>query len=294
MGSKIDLIETDCQIVNYRYDLNTHLRHAFIEKDRHLVEAVGSRLPFEPLETFYWLENQNDPNLRREDLRLDAEVMDNGHVLMEVHPGLFRHPEVIDLESVWFGIKCRALRQDGVFTLGEIEFILVMAFLKGNLLPRIRGGKLIIINPGLVKRDRPGPGEKKAVATAPKKRAKVKRLNVPPGDVVKYFRKEQPLISWEPVLRAMYFVSWFDPVKRRRIFNRGVEWLAAWSGISESQVKRDMARMKVRRVKEKKGLGVKGIIKLRGRGWPGEGCSRWELPCNMGLVMRWRRNLPKK
>ncbi|MBA7630567.1 hypothetical protein ES703_38090 [subsurface metagenome] len=140
----------------------------------------------------------------------------------------------------------------------------------------------------------PGPGEKKAVATAPKKRAKVKRLNVAPADVVKYFRKEQPLISWEPVLRAMYFVSWYDAVKRRRIFNRGVEWLAAWSGFSERQVRTVLARMKVRRVKEKKRLAVKGIIKLRRRGWPGEGCSPWELPCNMGLVMRWRRNLPKK
>lgn len=140
----------------------------------------------------------------------------------------------------------------------------------------------------------PGREGKKAVAPGPKKRAKVRRLNVPPVDVVKYFRKEEPSLGWEDLVRLMYLESIWDYVKRRRIFNRGVEWLARWCGLSERQVRNILQRMKVRRVEGKKGSSVKGILKLRGRGWPGEGCSRWELPCNMGLVMRWRRHLPKK
>jgi len=140
----------------------------------------------------------------------------------------------------------------------------------------------------------PGREGKKGVAPGPKKPAKVRRLNVPPVYLVKYYRKEEPSLGWEVPLRGMYLVSNWDAVKKQRIFNKGVEWLAMWCGLSERQVRRILARMKVRRVEGKKGSSVKGIIKLRGRGWPGEGCSRWELPCNMGLVMRWRRHLPKK
>jgi len=149
------------------------------------------------------------------------------------------------------------------------------------------------INPTNQTKEQPGE-EKKDVATTPKKRAKVRRLNAPPRDVVKYYGKEEPYISWELPLRGMYLVSYWDAVKRRRIYNKGVEWLVAWCGLSERQVRNILARMKVRRVEGNKRSSVKGIIKLRGRGWPGEGASRWELPCNMGLVMRWRRHLPKK
>ncbi|MBA7709651.1 hypothetical protein ES703_118573 [subsurface metagenome] len=149
------------------------------------------------------------------------------------------------------------------------------------------------INPTSQAKKQPGE-EKKALAKENKKQAKVRRLNVPPRDVVKYYGKEEPYISWELPLRGMYLMSRWDHVKRRRIFAMGVACLAAWCGMSEHHVKNILARMKVRRVETKKGSSVKGIIKLRGRGWPGEGCSRWELPCNMGLVMRWRRHLPKK
>jgi len=149
------------------------------------------------------------------------------------------------------------------------------------------------INPITQEKKQPGE-EKKALAKENKKRAKVRRLNVAPRDVVKYFRKEEPGIGFELPLRGMYLVSRWDPFKRQRIFDMGIEWLADWCGLSERQVIRIHNRMKVRRVEGKKGSSVKGIIKLRGRGWPGEGASRWELPCNMGLVMRWRRHLPKK
>ncbi|MBA7615710.1 hypothetical protein ES703_22999 [subsurface metagenome] len=293
MGNTIDLTDTDCQIVNYRYDLNTHVRHAYIEKDRHLVEAVGSRLPFEPLDTFYWLENQNDGNLRREDLRLDAEVMDNGHVLMEVHPGLFRHPEVIDLESVWFGIKCKALRQDGVFTLGEIEFILVMAFLKGDLLPRIRAGKLVIIDPALVEKDRPGPGEKKAVATAPKKRAKVRRLKVAPHDCVKYAKEKGAKKSSVVIFRALYRGSWWgnssklwvwhEPKHRDGRWNTGgLAGLVDRTGFCDKWVGK--------RLKELQDIGV---IYKRAHGRKGVTNTIWELPKEKPHVMAWKRR-PKK
>lgn len=294
MGTIVNLFETDCQEIQYCYDFTTHIRHAAIEKDNHLIEAVKSALPFDPLETFYWIEDQSNPGLKREDLRLDAEVIDNGHVLMEIHPGLFRSPEMIDLEAVYFAVHGKELGEGDAIKLGEIGFIWVVAFIKDGCSAKIIEDKLFISR--LVPGSPPEPEreKKKRVAAAPKKRGEVRKLYIPSTDVVKYFRKEEPLLGWEDVLRAMYFVSWFDAIKLRRIFNKGDQWLADRCGISKRQVIRITERMKVRRVKVRKGMGVKGIIKLRGRGWPGEGASRWELPGNMGLVMRWRRKLRKK
>ncbi len=293
MGNTIDLIDTDCQIVHYRYDLPACLRYAYIEKDNHLVEAVRSRLPFEALETFYWRENLLDPNFRREQLRLDAEVMGNGHLRMEVHPGLFLHPEVIDLESVWFYIRCRALRQDGVFTLGEIDSILVMAFLKGNLLPRIRGGKLVIINPALIGKGRPGPGEKKAVATAPKKRGKVKRLKVAPAGVVKYAKKMGVKRSSVVIFRALYRGSWWsnssklwvwhEPKHRDGRWNTGgLADLVDRTGFCEKWVKKGLKELQDIDVIYKRAHGRKGVTN-----------TIWELPKDKRHVMAWKRK-PKR
>ncbi len=273
----IDLIDTDCQIVHYRYDLPACLRYAYIEKDNHLVEAVRSRLSFEALETFYWRENLLDPDFTREELRLDAEVMDNGHLLMEVHPGLFRHPEMIDLESVWFSIWCRALRQDGVFTLGEIDSILVMAFLKGNLLPRIRGGKLIIIDPALVKRDRPGPGEKKAVATAPKKRGKVRRLNVPPGEVMEFCKENYRRGEWRRIIRGLHKCCLYrerredkyypgKSERKNRQYVWGQVWLAKKLGMDRWTLGKWMKRFE-----------ADGVIYYPYKGYIGRGASIVEL-----------------
>ncbi|MBA7617457.1 hypothetical protein ES703_24772 [subsurface metagenome] len=289
MGNTIDLIDTDCQVVHYRYDLPACLRYAYIEKDNHLVEAVRSRLAFEPLDTFYWLENLLDPDFTREQLRLDAEVMGNGHLRMEVHPGLFLHPEVIDLESVWFYIRCRALRQDGVFTLGEIYFIWVMAFLKGDLLPRIRGGKLMIINPALIGKGRPGPGEKKAVATAPEKREKIGRLDVPPRDVVKEGKRLQLWACWLVMYRQMYRRSQFKELqkvphyprattRKGRYYFLGVRYLARLCGVDERTVRKVL-----------KDLEAENLIYTRYHGFKGRGCSIIELPVNLRLVWKWRR-----
>jgi len=198
----------------------------------------------------------------------------------------------------------------------DIDFIHVMYFVREKCLPVIEDDRLTIRVPcGTGSRDlaegnsaqgsvtpepEPGfiPGRKKGhltvVKAVPKPGRKAEKRDIPPKDVVKYFRKEEPELGWRPMLRAMYRESWWDRVKRQRIFNKGVEWLVERCGLSKRQVITILGRMKVRRVETDEFTKVKGIIKLRGRGWPGEGASRWELPCNMGLVMRWRRHLRKK
>jgi len=198
----------------------------------------------------------------------------------------------------------------------DIGFIHVRYFVRKKCLPVIDKDRLMIRVPcgngsrglpegysphrSITPEPEPGyvPGRKKGhltvVKAVPKRKGKHRKGVAAPKDVVKYFRKEEPELSWRPMLRAMYRVSYYDRVKRQRIFNKGVEWLAERCGLSKRQVIRILLRMKVRRVETDEFTKVKGIIKLRGRGWPGEGASRWELPCNMGLVMRWRRHLRKK
>ncbi|MBA7644123.1 hypothetical protein ES703_51860 [subsurface metagenome] len=91
MGSIIDLLNTDCQEIHYCYDFDARLKYVFMEKDGKLVEAIRSAKPFDALGSFYWLEDLTNPDYKSVDLRLDAEVIDNDHVLMEIHPGLFRN-----------------------------------------------------------------------------------------------------------------------------------------------------------------------------------------------------------
>ncbi len=293
MGNTINLIDTDCQEVHYCYDFVTHLRYAFIEKDRHLIEAVGSRLPFEAVETFYWLEKENNPNLRREQLRLDAEVMGNGHVLMEVHPGLFLHPELIDLESVWFKIVGKGWGPGDFITLSEIGFIWVMAFLKGDLLPRVRNGKLIIIDPAVIGKGRPGPGEKKAVAAAAKKEAKVKRLEVAPGDVVKYAKEKGVKRSSVVILRGLYRGSWWgnssklwvwhEPKHRDGRWNTGgLADLVDRTGYAINTVCDGLKELREARVIYKRAHGRKGVTN-----------GIYELPKKKGHIMAWKRK-PKR
>ena len=287
-------IESDCQVLHHVFEFNPYLRHAYLERDNHLFHARESAKPFDPMLCFPWLEGKDNKGRNREGLRLDCELNESGNLVMEILPGLVEMLPYIDPSSIVFGIVLRKGADPRCIMWGDILLIYVTGELRENCEALILDDRLMIkfrevANPGeLAEACEP---EKPRGKAKPKKR---KRLDVPPRDVVKYFRKEEPLIDWEPMLKGMYLVSWYDWVKKRRVYSSGVAWLAAWCGLSKRQVRRNLGRMKVRRVKEKKRTVVKGIVKLRGRGWPGEGCSRWELPCNMGLVMRWRRHLPKK
>lgn len=287
-------IESDCQVLHYVFEFNPYLRHAYLERDNHLFHARESGKPFDPMLCFPWLKHKDDESRDPSRLRLDCEWNERGNLVMEILPGLLEMLPYIDASSILLGIKGKKGAEGGCILWRDILLIYVTGELRENCEAFILDDKLMIKS-----REVANPGELAEASGVEKTRGKAKpkkrkRWDVPPKDVVKYFRKEEPLISWEPMLRAMYLVSWYDVVKGRRIFNKGVEWLVDWSGLSKRQVITNLGRMKVRREKEKKGQPVKGIIKLRGRGWPGEGCSRYELPHKMSLVMRWRRNLPKK
>jgi len=94
---------------------------------------------------------------------------------------------------------------------------------------------------------------------------------------------------WQPVLKAMYKRSKYLDRKRLthytghhdrqgRFYLKGNESLATALGVSQETVKRVLSWLKKH-----------GIIKLRHRGYPGEGNSIWELPFNLAHVFAWSR-----
>ena len=139
----------------------------------------------------------------------------------------------------------------------------------------------------------PGPGEKKAVATAPKKSGKVRRLKVAPRDCVKYAKEKGAKKSSVVIFRALYRGSWWsnssklwvwhEPKHRNGRWNTGgVDGVVDRTGFAERTVKRGL-----------KELRDAGVIYLRHRGYPGEGNSIYELPKKKPHVMAWKRK-PKR
>jgi len=314
--STIDYLPATCQVVHKFFCFKTLTAFTYIEFHRRMVEAIASREPFDGLELFPLLENESNPDREVADLVLDCEWTGKDRLRVEILPGLVELLKYVDPESIYIGVHGKVKGPGEPIYWADIDFIHVMYFVRNKCLPVIEDDRLKIRVPcGTESRDLPKgsraqgsvtpepepdfiPGRKKGhltvVKAVPEPKRKARKGKRPPKDIVKYFRKEEPALGWPAMLRAMYRESWWDRVKRRRIFNKGVEWLAERCGLSVTQVRRILLRMKVRRVETERGTRVKGIIKLRRRGWPGEGASPWELPCNMGLVMRWRRHLPKK
>jgi len=135
----------------------------------------------------------------------------------------------------------------------------------------------------------PGPGEKKAVAAAPKKRAKVRRLNVAPADVVKEGKRLELWACWLVIFRQLYRRSRFGKLRniphypretkrKGRYYFCGNAYLARICGVHEETVKKVLIDLEEAK-----------LIYIRYHGYKGRGCSIIELPVNMKLVWKWRR-----
>ena len=131
--------------------------------------------------------------------------------------------------------------------------------------------------------------EKADVATAPKKRAKVRRLNVPPHDVVKYGKTLPLWPSWLLIYRQLYHRSRFGLLnemphypkkssREGRYYFCGNAYLARLCGLDERTIKRVL-----------KQLESENLIYTRYHGYKGRGCSIIEVPVNKRLVWKWCR-----
>lgn len=116
--------------------------------------------------------------------------------------------------------------------------------------------------------------------------------NKAPKDVLKYFSNIPTRLTWQPVLNAMYKRSKFLESKRLtqytghsnrhgRFYLKGNQALADALGITARHLSNILTW-----------LASHCLIKLRHRGYPGEGNSIWELPFNLAHVFSWRREPP--
>ncbi|MBA7661732.1 hypothetical protein ES703_69752 [subsurface metagenome] len=131
--------------------------------------------------------------------------------------------------------------------------------------------------------------EKADVATAPKKRAKVRRLNVTPHDVVKYGKTLDLWACWLLIYRQMYMRSRFGQLhdmphyprksaRTGRYYFCGNAYLARLCGVDERTIRLVL-----------KQLEVENLIYTRYHGHKGRGCSIIEVPVNKRHVWKWCR-----
>jgi hypothetical protein len=119
---------------------------------------------------------------------------------------------------------------------------------------------------------------------------RIVKCNRAPQDVLKYFSQLPTKLTWQPVLKAMYKHSRFISRKRLthftghydkmgRFYLKGNNFLASAVGMGRPHISPILSWM-----------NSHSLIKLRHRGYPGEGNSIWELPFNLPHVFAWIRD----
>ncbi|GAJ04820.1 unnamed protein product, partial [marine sediment metagenome] len=103
MNSIKDLTATS-QVVLQVYDFSTYLRHVLFEYRNSMVEAVGSRIHFNLMIVFPWLENTANPNRDVSDLELDCEWSKTGVMRMEVLAGLLAMLPGVDASTIKYTV----------------------------------------------------------------------------------------------------------------------------------------------------------------------------------------------
>lgn len=167
---------------------------------------------------------------------------------------------------------------------------IVAAFsLAGDRWPGIRDDNLVILNPPFSgDPDRSAPGAHPDLKLVPPRLKKVRHDRIP-RDVVKYFSRVPSRLPWPLLLKAMYKQSrylsftWLKHYTGHsknagRFYLKGNKHLEHITGLNPSTIKRTLTWMKRQQ-----------ILKLRHRGYPGEGNSIWELPFNLAHAFAWRR-----
>ena len=299
------------QEVLFAFDFQAKISHVFIILNNRLVEAVASRKPFDGLMRFAWSEDENNPDREVKDLELVCEFSVDQGLRIEILPELLELMVKVDPSTIIFTIKGKPRSPFEPIRWGDIGFILVYALLQDNCSAVMKDGKYYIhvsggSDPKALPEDQSQdgitspepeptfiPGRKKGhltvVEAKPEPERKPKKGGPPPKDVMRYAGKMDLRESWKPVVKQLYKRS--DPRKlkdvphypratkrRGRYYFCGINYLAQMSGVTILTVVRVL-----------KDLLKAKLIYERYHGYKGRGCSIIELPPNMGLVMKWRR-----
>jgi len=309
--SKIHYRPGTCQVVHVFLCFKSLTAFTYIEFHRRMVEAIASRQCFDPLKVVLWLANGPDPEREVKDRVLDCEWTDGDRLRVKILPGLAKLLPGVDLENIYIGVHGKVKGPDEPICWPDIGFIHVMYFVRNKCLPVIEDDRLKILVPGgsgsrdfpedysahgsITPKPEPGfiPGRKKGHLTVVKAVAEPERKHkkgvAGRKEVLKYAGEMDLRESWKPVFVQLYKRSdarWLKDVphypratkRRGRYYFCGVKYLAAVSGVGERTVKSVLKDL----------IGAK-LIYLRYQGFKGRGCSILELPPNMKLVKKWKR-----
>lgn len=287
--SRIEEIHGTSQDVLYVFDFMTLKRTAFIDYHNKLVHADLSGKDFDPLLCFPFLENVVNPDRKVEDRVLDCIRREDNHVTMEVLPGLIKAMPKVDPDTIYFHIGGPEKQKGESIYWGDIGFILVYASVQEKCSTVIKDDKLYIrVDPESEPESLPEDFHK----PKPKRKAKVLRFPkypTTPKDWMKYAEKVVGGSNLKPIARQIYRRSKRmylkdvphypkETTRRGCYYFCGVVFLARVAGVSVDTITRVL-----------KALAEAKLIYIRYHGYKGRGCSIIEVPPNMKLVMRWRR-----
>ena len=147
MNSIKDLTATS-QVVLQVYDFSKNLRSVFIEYRNRVVEAVGSRIPFDGLLYFVWDIVDPERELSEWNVELVCEWSMTGAMRVKYFAELLAMLPGVDASTIKFTV-CGKKRSKGEPILwAGIGFIMVWACVRADYWPVIEDGRLMIYKRG--------------------------------------------------------------------------------------------------------------------------------------------------
>lgn len=145
--SRINLLQTGCQEIYHFFFLQDQIKSTYIEANRRLVEAVGTRMPFDRFECFWFNENVNADNSQENMALLDCEWVGDGRLRFPVLKGLaFLLPHWSESELLMYVLGADNKTGPKSDVSGLLA-IIVAQLLPKDLLPAIYDDQLVIYPP---------------------------------------------------------------------------------------------------------------------------------------------------
>lgn len=280
------------------------------------IENVGRIKTFDRLETFYWLENENNKDKTVLDLILDYESSESGRIRIELTPALIEIMQGVNLSTVSISIHGKEKAKGDPIGFYDIEFIIIAAEIEDKRKTYDRYGQIINNEKSGAGAERSpqiyrGPGaadwertEKKRdeskkpnLYIVPKKdggKKKKKRSPTVPKDIKQYGHENYSRGEWERILRGLHKHSMYKKrredkhypgksKRKNRQYVFGQEWLADKLGLSRWTVGRWFERFE-----------DDGLIYCPYRGYMDRGASIIELAYTEGHRRKNKRKTGKR
>jgi hypothetical protein len=147
MNSIKDLTATS-QVVLLVLDFSTNLRHVLFEYRNRMVEAVGSRIPFDGLLYFVWEIVDPERELSEWNVELVCDWSMAGAMRVYYFAELLAMLPGVDASSIKFTVCAKERSKGRPILWGNIGFIMVWACVRADYWPVMADGRLKILKVG--------------------------------------------------------------------------------------------------------------------------------------------------